>query len=161
MSKPDLRRPESIRDFWQGAGGSVSHQQLEVQGFQVLKWPSYSLGAAADKDIMVQEDLCTPLLDLCWHAVSSSAACFSSCAAVTHFLKYIWITKLCEEMNSATSNTRTWVCFCIVNLSRESNQNEVSHAFFSVSRHGNITPCKWSIARARLRNKSVNADHTR
>lgn len=63
MSNPDLRMPESIRDFWQGAGGSVSHQQLEVQGFQVLKWPSYSLGSAADKDIMVQEDLCTPLLD--------------------------------------------------------------------------------------------------
>lgn len=51
----------------------------------------------------------------CWYAEFSSAACFSSVAAVTHVLN-IWITELCEERNSATGSTRTWMCVCIVNL---------------------------------------------
>lgn len=82
----------------------------------------------------------------CWYAVSSSAVCFSSVAAVTHFLN---IYELQSYVRKLTVQHVTHVPGCVSALltfmSWESSQNEVPHSFFSVSRHGNMTPCEWCI----------------
>lgn len=74
--------------------------------------------------------------------------------------KYIWVTELCEEMNSATCTTRTWVCVCIVNLCLSRVKSKRGTTCLFLSRHGNMTPCEWCDVRTRLKNKGVNADCT-
>lgn len=159
MSDRDSHRPKSTRDYWQDGGGSVwtqqSHQQPEVQGFQVFAWSRYSPSSASDKDITDSEGIkCASARSVlpCWCAVSSSAACFSVVAAVTHFLK---IYEIQSYVRKWTVQHMIHVPGCVsasfIFIFRESTQNKVQHVFFSVSRHGNMTPCKWCVVRTKLK----------
>lgn len=162
------RPAQATRDYWQDVGGSVwtqqSHQQPEVQGFQVFAWPKYSLSSASDKDIMSSAGFMFASAKSvlpCRYATSSSAACFSVTTAETHFLNiyeiqsYVrkWIVQQVRHVPGRVSALLIFIFW-------ESTQNKVQHVFFSDSCHGNMTPCKWCVVRTRLKNKGVNADCT-
>lgn len=163
MSNPDLRRPKSIRDLWQDAGGLVWTQQPEVQGFQVLHdqvihWALHLIKTLWFRRIHVC--LCQICAAMLIRRVQFSSMFFFS-RSRDSFFKYIWVTELCEEINSATCNTRTWVCVCIVNLYVLGVKSKRSTTFLFLS----VVMETWHPASdaslsTRLKNKGVNTDRT-
>lgn len=126
--------------------------------FPSFTWPTYSLGSASDKGITVQEDSCKPLPDLCRHVDTPQS---SSVKAVNQFLNIYELQRYVKKWTvQQVTHVPGRVSALLTFISPESNQHKVPHSFFSVSRHGNMTPCQWCIVRTRLKNKGVNADCT-